>query len=64
MNEAVTMSETAPLLDPIHRLPSRTLDDGPLVDFDPKGDSENPLDWSGSYKHGIVFLLSLMAFTV
>lgn len=36
----------------------------PLVDFDPKGDPDNPLNWSKSYKGGIVALLAFMAFTV
>lgn len=35
-----------------------------LVDFDPLGDAENPLDWPRAYKWGIVALLAFMAFTV
>ncbi|KAJ5044984.1 hypothetical protein NUH16_001796 [Penicillium rubens] len=34
------------------------------VDFDRKGDPENPLEWPGSYKWGVVALLSFMGFTV
>jgi MFS family permease len=34
------------------------------VDFDRNGDPENPLDWPGSYKWGVVALLSFMGFTV
>lgn len=35
-----------------------------LVDFHPNGDPDNPMDWSKTYKMGIVTLLSFMAFTV
>ncbi|KXT01290.1 hypothetical protein AC578_2689 [Pseudocercospora eumusae] len=35
-----------------------------VVDFDPNGDPENPLDWPNTYKWCIVFLLALTAFTV
>jgi hypothetical protein len=35
-----------------------------LVDFDPKGDAENPLEWPKAYKNGVVALLAFMAFTV
>ena len=35
-----------------------------LVDFDPNGDPDNPLDWSRAYKLQVVFLLVFMAFTV
>jgi hypothetical protein len=34
------------------------------VEFDPNGDPENPLDWSNSYKWGVILLLAFMAFTV
>ena len=34
------------------------------IDFDPKGDVENPLEWPVAFKWSIVGLLALMAFTV
>ncbi|KAK0623769.1 major facilitator superfamily domain-containing protein [Immersiella caudata] len=38
--------------------------DAYLVDFDPNGDIDNPLEWPTTFKWGIVFLLALTAFTV
>jgi hypothetical protein len=35
-----------------------------VVDFDPNGDDDNPMEWSNAYKYGIVALLAFMAFTV
>ena len=35
-----------------------------VLDFDPKGDRENPREWPSSFKWGIVLLLASMAFTV
>jgi hypothetical protein len=35
-----------------------------LVDFDPQGDVDNPLEWPTAFKWGIVALLALTAFTV
>jgi hypothetical protein len=35
-----------------------------LVEFDPNGDPENPLDWPRWYKNFIVLLMAFMAFTV
>lgn len=35
-----------------------------LVDFDPKGDSENPQEWPKPFKWGITMLLTLMGFAV
>ena len=35
-----------------------------IVDFDRKGDPENPLEWPDFYKWGIVALLSFMGFTM
>lgn len=42
---------------------SHTRDDIP-IDFDPKGDSENPREWSNRFKWGITMLVTFMAFTV
>lgn len=64
------MDETTPLLpdeaiapvlsnDQADRVPSKD-----LVEFDPNGDHENPMDWPKAYKWGIVALLAFMAFTV
>lgn len=33
-------------------------------EFDPEGDSDNPLEWSKPFKSFIVFLLAMSAFTV
>jgi MFS family permease len=35
-----------------------------IVDFHPKGDAENPLDWPKRYRWFVVLLLAFMAFTV
>jgi hypothetical protein len=35
-----------------------------IVDFDPDGDAENPLDWPAPFKWAVVSMLALMAFTV
>ena len=35
-----------------------------IVDFDPAGDSDNPLDWPTPFKWAVVSMLALMAFTV
>lgn len=64
------MDETTPLLpdaataiptldDQHHAIPNKD-----IVDFDPNGDPENPMDWPTPYKWGIVTLLAAMAFTV
>jgi hypothetical protein len=57
------MDESAPLLHPLNEPPHPTVTN-PLVEFDPNGDPENPLDWPQSYKLGVVALLALMSFTV
>ena len=41
-----------------------TASDAFLVDFDPQGDVDNPLEWPTPFKWGIVLLLALTAFTV
>ncbi|KAH8817273.1 major facilitator superfamily domain-containing protein [Xylogone sp. PMI_703] len=55
--------ETQPLLGP-NREPQQISANHTLVDFDPNGDPENPMDWPKAYKMGVVALLALMAFTV
>jgi hypothetical protein len=57
------MDEAQPLLVNIDEHQQRT-GDQPLVDFNPNGDQDNPMDWSRAYKLGVVSLLALMAFTV
>jgi hypothetical protein len=64
------MEETSPLLryaSPTyieHPLPKSPQNETTTVNFDPDGDPDNPLDWSRSYRWGIVGLLACMAFTV
>lgn len=61
------MDETQPLLRSPENYLAEQEDNDPgrsLVDFDPKGDDENPLEWPPAYKWGIVALLAFMAFTV
>ena len=57
------MDETRPLLEDIDNSLGHSVE-RPLVDFDPSGDPENPMDWSSAYKRGVVILLAVMAFTV
>ncbi|KAK5094751.1 hypothetical protein LTR24_003451 [Lithohypha guttulata] len=63
------MNETQPLLRDIHEndleriLSKDGYDNSQIVDFEPNGDPENPIDWPKTYKRGIVALLALMAFT-
>jgi hypothetical protein len=35
-----------------------------IVDFDPNGDAENPLEWAKPFKWAVVSMLAMMAFTV
>lgn len=60
------MDETLPLLPDEHV--DRPIDDSGkdtnIVDFDPKGDPENPRDWPHAYKWSIVALLAFTSFTV
>lgn len=67
------MDETAPLLVTPDRevvdVEDRLRDAGgarkeDIVDFDPAGDPENPMEWPAPYKWSIVALLALTAFTV
>lgn len=60
------MDETVPLLrDEALDVPIKSSSsDSDIVDFDPKGDPENPRDWPNAYKWGIVTLLAFMSFTV
>lgn len=63
------MDETQPLLGDIHSadlervLSKDNYNNGQIVDFEPNGDPENPIEWPKAYKRGIVALLALMAFT-
>ena len=55
------VSETQPLL--VHLEDPRDTDTT-LVEFDPAGDPDNPLEWSNRYRMTVVSLLAFMAFTV
>jgi hypothetical protein len=57
------MDERQPLLGHVEEYEQGTPDVPGLVDFDPNGDPENPLEWSKTYKMGVVALLAFMAFT-
>jgi hypothetical protein len=35
-----------------------------IVEFDPNGDPDNPMDWPKRYRWSIVLLLAFMAFVV
>lgn len=35
-----------------------------VIDFDPAGDPDNPLEWPVAFKWSIVALMAFMAFTV
>lgn len=62
------MDETTPLLPDVLPIPQDDrrshVPSKDLVDFDPLGDEDNPMDWPVAYKWGIVALLAFMAFTV
>ncbi|KAK2628091.1 hypothetical protein QTJ16_002737 [Diplocarpon rosae] len=59
------MNETQPLLVDVNRSPLQHANTNQrLVDFNPNGDADNPMDWGRKYKLGLVALLSFMAFTV
>ncbi|KAK5955960.1 hypothetical protein OHC33_002533 [Knufia fluminis] len=64
------MGERQPLLEDnqnndLERATSKDdTDDGFVIDFDPAGDPENPIEWSKNYKRGIVALLAFIAFTI
>ncbi|KAK7959725.1 major facilitator superfamily transporter [Apiospora aurea] len=60
------MDETNPLLPDTTAERVREIEDArdDIVDFDPSGDAENPLEWAPGYKWAIVGLLAFMAFTV
>ncbi|KAK4151550.1 major facilitator superfamily domain-containing protein [Chaetomidium leptoderma] len=70
-----TDDSTQPLLRSVtnegHQVYTTPLQDGAeiaetttIVDFDPNGDPENPLEWPAPFKWAVVSMLALMAFTV
>ena len=61
--ERANVSEESPLLRHLPEETEFTSQHG-VLDFDPKGDDENPREWPLSFKWAIVLLLSAMAFTV
>ncbi|KAF2418676.1 MFS general substrate transporter [Tothia fuscella] len=61
------MDETQPLLRRFSRPEdgdSREAVLNGLLRFDSKGDEDNPMEWSNSYKWGVILLLAFMAFSV
>jgi len=65
------MNEAAPLLQHSSGHPVGPLSDpvnhtcrAHIIDFDPDGDPDNPMNWPSSFKWTIVALLAAMAFTV
>ncbi|KAI2606576.1 MFS general substrate transporter [Hypoxylon sp. NC1633] len=61
------MDETQPLLQDVSIVYNERPNDSAnkdIVDFDPDGDAENPMEWPPMYKWVIVALLAFMAFTV
>ncbi len=61
------MDETAPLLVGAECEVGERYDEDArkdIVDFDPEGDAENPMEWPAAYKWSIVALIALTAFTV
>ena len=65
------MDETEPLLghdnvinNEPHGIVRHGSKDFVVVDFDPNGDPDNPMEWPKAYRWGIVVLLAFMAFTV
>jgi hypothetical protein len=63
------MEETQPLLSS-PRLNGYVADEqrkavyNDVIEFNPDGDPDNPMDWPDSYKRGVIFLLAFMAFSV
>lgn len=53
------MDETTPLLARVQSIQEKDVN---VVDFDPTGDPENPIEWPNVYKWVIVALLACMAF--
>lgn len=64
--DADVVAERQPLLPP--EAPTHYYQEGDdkskIVEFDPNGDSDNPLDWPAKFRWSIVLLMAFMAFTV
>jgi hypothetical protein len=60
------MDETQPLLPTNYDAAQELQPDGisDLVEFDIKGDPDDPLNWPERYRWGFVFMLACMSFTV
>lgn len=60
------MDETLPLLrdESLDRPQGDSRKDSDAVDFDPRGDLDNPREWPSAYKWSIVALLAFTSFTV
>ena len=67
---AVTNEGHQVYTNPVSAAPPSSQHDGAdiaettIVDFDPRGDPENPLDWPAPFKWAVVSMLAFMAFTV
>jgi hypothetical protein len=57
------MDESQPLLGQAGE-PQYSATTSKLIDFDPNGDPDDPLEWSNGYKARVVCLLALLSFTV
>lgn len=65
MSDSPHIEEASPLLAGSESGYDSSLEDAQeTVDFEQNADSDNPLEWSDSYKWGIVILLSFMGFIV
>jgi MFS family permease len=70
---AVTNEGTQVYTNPVSNAPPLSQHDGAdiadvaettIVEFDPRGDPENPLDWPAPFKWAVVSMLAFMSFTV
>lgn len=62
--EITTVSEGTPLLRGFPEDDGGFNHQNAVFEFDPKGDPDNPREWSSGFKWAIVLLLACMAFTV
>ncbi|KAK3296383.1 major facilitator superfamily domain-containing protein [Chaetomium fimeti] len=63
-NEGQQVYTTNPVAPPPPQDGADIAETTTIVDFDPDGDAENPLDWPAPFRWAIVSLLAVMAFTV
>lgn len=60
----VYTNPVAPPQDASQQSSTADIADTIIVEFDPSGDAENPLDWPAPFKWAVVSMLAAMAFTV